>query len=470
MLRLCGGMAAQVLEKQINILLPGQIVALRRSDLRVLLYGVLALLDMLAVIIAFKLSAWIWYGDWRWHSLLDMAVVTLPVFLLTAFNNGAYSINALRRVWNGITYSAMALLFSFAAFLFISYYSRMFDLEPRGASGIGMASSFVLIALFRLTADRLILPSIGHSLTSDLVIMDDVDINVPLNHRVIDTASTQLRPDTRDPMMLDRLARHLRGIDRVIVACKPERKRDWAMLLKGAGIKGEIVSSEFDTVGAIGIGKFQDRSTLVVAAGPLSARNRIIKRAFDLTFAVPTLIVLLPVLLLTALAIKLDSRGPVFFYQQRVGCGNALFNVLKFRSMHTERCDTNGSVSASRDDDRITRVGRFIRATSIDELPQLLNVLLGSMSIVGPRPHALGSLAEQQLFWEIDERYWHRHALKPGITGLAQVRGFRGATHKRDDLTRRLQADLEYIVDWSVARDLVILLSTARVIVHRNAF
>lgn len=455
---------------QRNSALPGQIGSLRRSDLRVLLYGTLALLDVLAVAVAFKLSAWVWYGDWRWHSLLDMAVVTLPVFLLTAFNNGAYSIDTLRRVWAGIVRSAMALLFAFAVFLFISYYFRLLEFEPRGASGIGMAGSFAFMAMFRLAADHFILPSIGHRLTSDVVIMDDVEINVPMYHSIIDTASTQLRPDTRDPMMLDRLARHLRGVDRVIVACKRERERDWAMLLKGAGIHGEIVSSEFDEVGAIGIGRLGDRSTLVVAAGPLSARNRIIKRTFDLAFAVPTLIVLLPVLLLTALAIKMDSRGPVFFYQQRVGYGNALFKVLKFRSMRTEQCDANGSLSASRDDDRITRVGRFIRATSIDELPQLLNVLFGSMSIVGPRPHALGSLAEQQLFWEIDERYWHRHALKPGITGLAQVRGFRGATHKRDDLTRRLQADLEYIIGWSIFRDLVILLSTVRVVVHRNAF
>ncbi len=443
---------------------------LRRSDLRIVLYGALALLDMLAVISAFKLGSWVWYGDWRWHSLLDMAVVTLPVFLLTAFNNGAYSLDALRRVWTGISRSAMALLFAFAVFLFISHYFRLLEFEPRGASGICMAVSFVLLVLFRLMADHFIVSLIRSRLTSNLVIMDDVQISIPLDYRVIDAANTQLRPNARDPMMLDRLARYLRGTDRVVVACRPDRKRDWAMLLKGAGINGEIVSNEFDEIGAIGIGKFHDRSTLVVSAGPLSTRNRIIKRAFDLTFAVPTLIVLLPVLLLTALAIKLDSRGPVFFYQQRVGCGNALFNVLKFRSMHAERCDASGGVSASRNDDRITRVGRFIRATSIDELPQLLNVLFGSMSIVGPRPHALGSLAGQQLFWEVDERYWHRHALKPGITGLAQIRGFRGATHKRDDLTRRLQADLEYIVGWSVMRDLIILLSTARVIVHRNAF
>jgi len=442
----------------------------RRNDFRMFLYGALVLLDVLAVVSAFKAGSLIRYGDWRWHSPLDVMIVTLPVYVLTAFNSGAYSIEALRQAREGVARSAAALLFAFAVFLFISYYFHLLQFESRSATSIGMLGSFALMILFRLAFDRLVASSLEDRLTSDLVIMDDVTIDVPPRYRTIDTASTDLRPNMRDPMMLDRLARHLRRIDRVVIACRPERERDWAMLLKGAGINGEIISNEFAEVGAIGVGSFGNRSTLVVAAGPLSTRNRIIKRVFDLAFAVPALIVLLPILLVTALAIKLDSKGPVFFRQQRVGRGNGLFEVYKFRSMRAERSDANGNVSASRDDDRVTRVGRFIRATSIDELPQLLNVLFGSMSIVGPRPHALGSLAGQQLFWEVDERYWHRHALKPGITGLAQVRGFRGATHARDDLTRRLQADLEYIVGWSVLRDFGILISTVRVVVHRNAF
>jgi lipopolysaccharide/colanic/teichoic acid biosynthesis glycosyltransferase len=106
----------------------------------------------------------------------------------------------------------------------------------------------------------------------------------------------------------------------------------------------------------------------------------------------------------------------------------------------------------------------------VDELPQLINVLLGSMSIVGPRPHALGSLAGDQLFWHVDERYWQRHALKPGITGLAQVRGHRGATHTREHLTSRLQADLEYMTGWSLWRDISIVLRTAKVLVHPDAY
>ncbi|MBA3836318.1 MAG: exopolysaccharide biosynthesis polyprenyl glycosylphosphotransferase, partial [Zymomonas sp.] len=117
-----------------------------------------------------------------------------------------------------------------------------------------------------------------------------------------------------------------------------------------------------------------------------------------------------------------------------------------------------------------TKVGRFIRRSSIDELPQLINVLRGEMSIVGPRPHALGSRAEGKLFWEIDPRYWHRHATKPGLTGLAQVRGYRGATVVRKDLADRLNADLEYVRAWSLWLDVRIILQTFGVLVHRNAY
>src|SRR3546814_2543983 len=120
-----------------------------------------------------------------------------------------------------------------------------------------------------------------------------------------------------------------------------------------------------------------------------------------------------------------------------MGRGNRIFRILKFRSMRVEATDANGARSASRDDDRITRVGKFIRATSIDELPQLINVLSGEMSLVGPRPHALGSTAGNELFWRVDRQYWHRHALKPGITGLAQIRGFRGATHPKHAIVNR---------------------------------
>jgi lipopolysaccharide/colanic/teichoic acid biosynthesis glycosyltransferase len=270
--------------------------------------------------------------------------------------------------------------------------------------------------------------------------------------------------------MLLKLAELFQGVDRVVVACSRGHAGRWSQMLKGATIQGEILSRDYDDIGPVGVSSMGRHSTLVVSAGPLNVRQRAAKRAFDLALTIPVLILLLPVLLLVAIAIKLDSPGPVLFRQRRVGYGNALFEILKFRTMAASQTDAHGLVSTRRNDPRVTRIGAFLRRTSIDELPQLFNVLGGSMSIVGPRPHALGSLAGEQLFWHVDERYWHRHCLKPGITGLAQVQGFRGATHTREDLTSRLQADLQYIAGWSLWRDLSIVARTLRVLVHPRAF
>jgi lipopolysaccharide/colanic/teichoic acid biosynthesis glycosyltransferase len=175
-------------------------------------------------------------------------------------------------------------------------------------------------------------------------------------------------------------------------------------------------------------------------------------------------------MLAVAAVIRMESEGPIFFRQERIGQNNRTFRIFKFRSMRLECSDIHGMRSAARDDDRVSRVGRFIRRTSIDELPQLLNVIIGDMSIVGPRPHALGSLAGRRLFWDVDPRYWQRHSLKPGITGLAQIRGFRGATESVTDLENRLRCDLEYLGSWSIWLDLQIILATFRVVVHHKAY
>src|SRR5262249_35079877 len=155
--------------------------------------------------------------------------------------------------------------------------------------------------------------------------------------------------------------------------------------------------------------------------------------------------------------------------QDRVGRQNGRYRCYKLRTMRVEESDPDGYRSASRDDDRITPLGHFLRRTSLDELPQLWNVFKGEMSIVGPRPHALGSTAEGTLFWRAVDGYWSRHAMKPGLTGLAQVRGFRGATNSFADIERRVAADLEYVNSWSIWLDIKILLRTPLVVVHRNA-
>lgn len=149
---------------------------------------------------------------------------------------------------------------------------------------------------------------------------------------------------------------------------------------------------------------------------------------------------------------------------------NRQYRCYKLRTMRVASTDIAGGRSASRDDDRITGVGRILRKTSLDEVPQLWNVLVGNMSLVGPRPHALGSTAEGELFWNAVEGYWIRHAMKPGLTGLAQVRGLRGATLSKRDIEKRVEADLEYINTWSMWLDITIIFRTIAVIVHRNAY
>jgi len=270
--------------------------------------------------------------------------------------------------------------------------------------------------------------------------------------------------------MLDLLGLFMTNMDRVIVSCPQERRMDWAMVFKGSSISGEIVDPDVEALGVLGARRDYGFGSLVVSRGPLGLHQRAAKRAIDLAIAGSALFALAPVLLVVALLIRFEDGGPVLFRQQRQGRDNRLFWIYKFRSMRVERLDLHGTRSASRDDDRITRIGRFIRRSSIDELPQLLNVFCGEMSIVGPRPHAIGSLAGEKRFWEIDSRYLLRHSLKPGLTGLAQVRGLRGATDSEADLTNRLQADLEYLDGWSILRDVRIMFATLSVLAHDRAF
>ena len=195
-----------------------------------------------------------------------------------------------------------------------------------------------------------------------------------------------------------------------------------------------------------------------------------VNRALDVVVAGAGLALASPVLGLAALATKLESGGPVLYRQTRVGREGEDFEVLKLRTMVVGAEKLGAGFAVDKGDSRITRVGRILRRTSIDELPQLWNVLIGNMSLVGPRPHALGSTAGGALFWQAVNGYWTRHAMKPGLTGLAQVRGFRGATHSLQDIERRVAADLEYVNTWSIWLDLKILIKTPLVMMHRNAF
>ena len=191
---------------------------------------------------------------------------------------------------------------------------------------------------------------------------------------------------------------------------------------------------------------------------PLSGWGLIQKGFEDRLLAAFILTLISPLLFIIAALIKLDSKGPILFRQKRYGFNNEVIEVLKFRSMYTDRCAPEGEVAqATKYDPRVTRVGRFIRRTSLDELPQFVNVLMGTMSIVGPRPHAVSH--NEQYAGVIDE-YLARHRVKPGITGWAQVNGLRGETETLDKMEQRVRYDLYYIENWSLLFDLRIIFRT----------
>jgi Undecaprenyl-phosphate glucose phosphotransferase len=204
---------------------------------------------------------------------------------------------------------------------------------------------------------------------------------------------------------------------------------------------------------------------------PIADWDSLIKRVFDVCVASLALVVLSPIFVLTALAIRLDSAGPILFRQRRYGFNNEVIEVLKFRSMHHHMADPTARKVVTKNDPRVTRIGRFIRKTSIDELPQLLNVITGKLSLVGPRPHAVNAHTQNQLWEELVDGYFARHRVKPGITGWAQVNGLRGEVDTEEKIRRRVYYDLTYIESWSVFFDLYILLLTPfRLLNTENAY
>jgi Undecaprenyl-phosphate glucose phosphotransferase len=226
----------------------------------------------------------------------------------------------------------------------------------------------------------------------------------------------------------------------------------------------EQILHKFDDVQLTRLGPL---SSLQLTRVPLSRLEVLKKRLFDLVFAAVALIVLTPLLIAVAILIKLDSPGPVFFLQRRYGFNQQPFRIFKFRTMRTL---DDGAVirQATRDDPRITRVGRWLRRWNIDEIPQLFNVLTGDMSLVGPRPHAL---SHDQEFAQRIALYARRHNVKPGITGWAQIHGLRGATDTDEKMRRRVEHDLYYLDNWSLWLDLQIVIRTAlSPAVYRNAY
>ncbi len=437
---------------------------------RIRCYAALAGADAVAIGLGLLIANLVYFGAWSSVHGTTMLGVLLPIYFWIAGINGSYNAEVLRDPRIGAFKAIRAIVFAGAAMLIIAYSFKVGAAFSRWIFWTGMFGAVGLLIVGRMVLGRILLRSLGGAPFSTVVVVDGIEWDGVPDSIVVDAAQIGFDPLTEDPMQYHELAMRVARADRVVIACRDDQIVAWAHVLKSMAVDGEILAPDVDRIGMIGVSRYQTHRTLVVSAGPLHLRARMIKRLFDIVVSASALLVLSPLLVVLAIAIRYESPGPVLFRQQRIGRDNTLFMMLKFRSMFNDQADASASVLTTRTDSRVTRVGQFIRRNSLDELPQLINVLRGDMSMVGPRPHALSARAAEQLYWEIDARYRHRHAVKPGVTGLAQVRGFRGATVFAADLTNRLSSDLEYLRDWSMSKDLWIMFRTIFVIRHDNAF
>ncbi len=292
--------------------------------------------------------------------------------------------------------------------------------------------------------------------------------------RFVGTAAFPGRPGGVTPEWVEDVVR-TGLVDRAFITChEPALSETNALLMRLGRLAVEVTlipSLEGIRAPALRVDNIGLRPVVDVSLLPLSAADAVIKRLEDLIVASVTLVLLLPLLGVIALAIKLDSPGPVFFRQWRAGFHDHPFRLWKFRSMYHNQRDALAARQTTREDDRVTRVGRFLRRTSLDEIPQLINVIVGDMSVVGPRPHAFGTRTTGLLLHEALSDYPSRHRVKPGLTGWAQVCGCRGELDSANKLRRRVAYDCYYIENWSLGFDFWIMLRTAAVLLFdKNAY
>jgi undecaprenyl-phosphate galactose phosphotransferase/putative colanic acid biosynthesis UDP-glucose lipid carrier transferase len=383
-----------------------------------------------------------------------------------------------------VSWLGTGLILTFCAFLF-----KVGESFSRGSFLI-----FLIAAPIALLAERKLVKSVLHRAVArgavgrcDIVLVGDrkeLDSLGPGDllaffgagevHRfVLSTVTDPLVRKTSDAKTLDSVAGFVRAKDaKEILLALPWNDSDRMDLIR-EHIKTLPVSAkllpdiQIRTLTNYASSAHQRIQSIEIQRAPLSVAEQIAKRLVDVTIGLLALIMFSPVMALTALAIKLDGPGPVLFLQNRKGFNGRLFVMFKFRTMTVQE---NGEVvtQATRDDPRVTKIGRLLRSASVDEFPQLFNVLRGEMSLVGPRPHAL---AHDNYFEKLLEDYAFRHHVKPGMTGWAQANGLRGATPSVEQIARRVEMDLWYIDNWSLWLDIEIMIKTVfEVLRKRNAF
>ena len=430
-------------------------------------------------------------GAHQWPKYAFAVLLAISAFSFFGFNSGIYNWRQFRHQLKKPTATAGAILFAFGFLLIIGFVFGITGDFSRLWAGLWFSSVMFYLLVSRLALSTylsqprqsalrnrraLILGAgeTGREVLDHILRFDDQGIEVVgfLDDRARETPRSYRGVSVLGSTdLLDQLLRD-DGSDLIIIALpRTAVARIRALINKISALPIDIYMAP-DELGLV----YADRpvfrlggmNVLSLKDRPISEWDAVVKRIEDLLIAVPAVILLSPLLAIIALAIRLESKGNVLFVQERYGFNNSLIRVFKFRSMYTDMTDVNAERLATKDDPRVTRVGRFIRRTSLDELPQLFNVIHGSMSMVGPRPHATKAKAGDQLYQDVVDQYASRHRVKPGITGWAQCNGWRGETDTRQKIENRVEYDLYYIENWSVFFDLLTMAKTVLVLFKRN--
>lgn len=426
-------------------------------------------------------------------TLIQLMVVSFGAVIFLRWN-WSYTVAALQSQPGQTVKVARALLLLLLALAGLSYVSG-YAIVPASLLNAWMMLAFLGVMVVRVAAESIIarLAEIGvltrrtvivgsggdaDELFAELVASDNGHLKILgfFDDRSGDRASVSSASMTKLGTF-DQLAKFCQAeeVDLVIVAVPARAEERLLQILQELfALRVDIRISALNAKLRLNAGAYKHIGSVPVLAvmdKPLNDWDRAVKNIEDRVLALAILMLAAPVMAVVALAVRLDSRGPILFRQRRYGFNNQLIEVYKFRSMYVDQSDATASRLVTRDDPRVTRVGRFIRKTSLDELPQLFNVLLGEMSLVGPRPHATQAKAGSSLYQDVVQGYLARHRVKPGITGWAQICGWRGETDTPEKIRNRVACDLYYIDNWSVRFDLYIILLTPFVLASgKNAY
>jgi Undecaprenyl-phosphate glucose phosphotransferase len=459
--------------------------------------GVVRLCDLLAILLAGLASFYLYLNQAPGQSL-GRCGAAIAIAMLLAVNLfqalDLYVFERFRELRDQVGRVTFAWMISFGALLMLAFLSKTSLQYSRVWAGLWFGSALACLLFIRLVlrftmqrwaeegrlARRAVIVGSGplaQQLVEHLHARHDKSVRIL---GIFDDRNQPLGPEFHPYVRLgntDELIEYARShpLDQIIIALPPiEEERVLKIVHKckqlpldvrlcSDPIAFQFPYRKYAHVGGVPMLNLLDR--------PLSGWNRVVKEIEDRLLAVLILGLAAPLIALIALLIKLDSPGPVFFRQRRYGFNKKLIEVYKFRTMYADRTDFAAERLTERNDARVTRIGSLLRRASLDELPQLLNVLKGEMSIVGPRPHAIAAKAADRLYEDAVEEYAIRHKVKPGITGWAQIKGWRGATDTLEKIQKRVEHDLYYIENWSLQLDLWIIMQTPFVgLFNKNAY